>query len=327
MKFLKAFSIVLFFFAVIISCKHKKVSLSGNDPVEIGDFIDFFQPTSLPFSFTDIFLQQKDKDSLLISYKVFTQFVPDSMLNKVFGKNTKLKIYPMGSSKVAEGENYLFVKVVAFNKRAAFIVCFDKKNEFIAGMPLLLPDRYASTTQTVTIDKKYTIFKTLLRKNADGSLSEGKNVYILNAEAKNFMLILTDALDDKITEIINPIDTLTRKNKLSADYSGGKMNLVSIRDGRKNDRLTFFIHFEKNNGACNGELKGEAMLKGSNIAEYRENGESCVLRFLFSPTSVSLKEIEGCGAHRGLRCLFDGRYTRKKEILPKKNIIKPANKK
>ncbi len=63
---------------------------------------------------------------------------------------------------------------------------------------------------------------------------------------------MTDPLDDKITELINPIDTFSRKNKYAADYGTGKMNLVSIRDGRKNDQLTFFIHFEKNNGACTG---------------------------------------------------------------------------
>jgi len=107
---------------------------------------------------------------------------------------------------------------------------------------------------------------------------------------------------------------------LSADYTRGKMNLVSIRDGRKNDRITFFIHFETTDGSCNGELKGEAILRGPNIAEYRANGESCVLRFLFSSASVNLKEIEGCGAYRGLRCLFDGNFARKKVI--KKTAIK-----
>lgn len=58
-------------------------------------------------------------------------------------------------------------------------------------------------------------------------------MYVLNADARNFMLIMTEALEDKVTELINPIDTLPRKNKYSADYSSGKMNLVSVRDGRK----------------------------------------------------------------------------------------------
>jgi hypothetical protein len=121
-------------------------------------------------------------------------------------------------------------------------------------------------------------------------------------------------LEDKPAEIINPIDTLSRKNKLSADYTAGKMNLVSIRDGRRNDRLSFFIHFEKNDGECTGELKGDALLINANTAEYRQNGDPCALRFNFTSSSVSLKEVEACGSHRGLRCLFDGSFVRKKEV-------------
>jgi len=327
MNYFKNYLIILFGLAVIISCKHKKVSLSGDKLDTVGDFIEFYQPLSLPFSFADSSLQKKEKDSLLISYKVFTRFVPDSLLNKIFGKNTKLKIYSMGRVSVSGAEHYLFTKVIAADKKAAFICCFDNNQQFIAGMPVLRPGQYASTTQSVTMDRKSTIIKTLLRRNADGSLSEGKDVYILNADSKNFMLIMTEALDDKVTELINPIDTLPRRNKFSADYTNGKLNLVSVRDGRKNDRLTFFIHFEKNNSQCSGELKGEAMWKGSNTAEYRENGESCALRFLFTSSSVSLTEIEACGSHRGLRCLFDGNYARKKEILPKNSKKKSSVKK
>ena len=54
------------------------------------------------------------------------------------------------------------------------------------------------------------------------------------------MLIVTDALDDKVTELTNPIDTFSRKQKFTGDYGSGKLNLVSIRDGRKNDRLSFY---------------------------------------------------------------------------------------
>ena len=139
------------------------------------------------------------------------------------------------------------------------------------------------------------------------------------------MLIMTDALDDKPTELSNPIDTVSKKQKYAADYGTGKMNLVSIRDGRKKDRLSFFIHFEKNNGECTGELKGEALLKSPTVAEYREGGDPCILQFKFTSSSVTVKELEGCGSRRGLRCSFDGAYPRKKEIKPKPVKAKKAN--
>ena len=317
---MRLFSKLLFILTLAIalgSCKgKKKISLSGEEPVEVSDFIEFFQPLKLPVQFSDSSLVKKEKDSLLISYKIFTQFVPDSVLRKIYAKGVKPKIYALGKTVVPKAEQYLFVKTMSADKRAYFLLAFDEKEQFIAGMPLLRPDKQSSTLQSVTLDRKYTITQTIARKNRDGSTSEGKEVYVLNAAAKNFMLIMTEALEDKITELINPIDTLPRKHKWSADYANGKMNLVSVRDGRKNDRITFFVHFEKDNGACSGELKGEAMIKSANTAEYREEGDPCRLKFIFTSNAVTLKEEEGCGSRRGLKCSFDGSFARKKYVKP-----------
>lgn len=316
MAVINKLTLLLLAMVLITGCRHKKKpSLSGEDPVEVSDFIGFFQDVKFTFLYADTSLQKKEKDSLLISYKVFTQFVPDTVLSKVYGKGVKPKIYPVGKAKVPKGETYLFVKTVTADKRAVFILAFDKSEKYIAGVPVLRPDNLSATSQSVSIDKRYTITKTVQRKNQDGSLSEGKDVYILNADARMFTLIMTDALDEKVTELINPIDTLGRKHKLAADYGNGKMNLVSIRDGRKPDRLTFFIHFEKNNGECTGELKGEAKLKSPTTAEYRENGDPCILSFTFSSSAVTLKETN-CGSRRGLNCVFDGSFGRRKWIKP-----------
>ncbi|HEY6064345.1 MAG TPA: hypothetical protein VIV35_12090, partial [Chitinophagaceae bacterium] len=275
--------LLLIVFALMAGCRHKKKpSMSGEEPVQVSDFIEFFQPVKLSYQLADSILPKKEKDSLLISYKIFTQFVPDSVINKIFGKGIKPKIYALGRVEEPKAETYLFAKAVTSDKKALLILAFDKKHQFMAALTGLRPDASAATMQSVIMDRKYTITKTVLRKNANGSMSEGKDVYVLNAEAKNFMLIMTDALEDKPTELVNPIDTLPRKNKFAADYGSGKMNLVSIRDGRKNDRIHFFVHFEKNNGECTGELKGEALFRTANTAEYRVDGDPCILKFIFS---------------------------------------------
>lgn len=316
MAVIQKFLVLLLALALVAGCKQKKKpSLAGEEPVEVADFIDFFNPLSLPYQVADTSLTKKDKDSLLISYKIFTQFVPDSILGKIYGKGVKPKIYSLGKAEVPKGETYLFVKTVTADKKAVFLLSFDKKNNFIAGMPVLRPDKISNTSQSATLDKRFTITKTVQRRNADGSQSEGKDVYILNGDAGQFNLIMTDALDEKISELINPIDTLPRKHKLSADYGNGKLNLVSIRDGRKPDRLSFFIHFEKNNGECTGELKGEALLKTANTAEYRENGDPCILSFTFSSAAVTLTETN-CGSRRGLNCTFDGSFGKRKWVKP-----------
>lgn len=313
------YSLLLLCAAGVIACKSgKKPSLAGEEPVEISDFIAFFPPVKLPYEFADTLLLKKDPDSLLISYKVFTQFVPDSVLIPVFGKTIRPRIYPIGKASIKTGETYLLSKAVSGNKRAFFVLAFDKKENFLAAMPLLQAAQQAAVRQTVSLDRNLTLSKIVSRRNADGSTSEGKDVYVLNSEGKNFMLIMTDPLDDKLTELINPLDTFPRRQKLAADYGSSKMNLVSFRDGRKSNSLQFFIHFEKNDGKCTGELKGEARMLSASQAEYREAGEPCSLRFSFTSSSVTVKEIEGCGSRRGLRCSFDGVYPRKKEPKPVK---------
>ena len=304
---------------ILPGCKQKsKPSLSGEEPVEISDFIDFFPGKTLPYTFGDTTLNKKESDSLLISQKVFSQFVPDSLMSKTFGKGAKLKIFPMGKIKASDDLNYLFAKVIAGDKRSAFVFAFDKQDQLTDGIQLLRYGQYPNAQQTVGMDKSYSIIKTVTRRNADGTFSDGKDVFGLDKESGKFMLIMTDPLDDKITDITNPIEDFPKKNKYSADYGAGKLNLVAIRDGRKTDRVSFFIHFDKNDGACSGELKGEAIFTSASVAEYREGGDPCILRFTFLPSSVVVKEVEGCGAHRGLRCSFDGSFARKKELKPAK---------
>lgn len=328
MKFSRYFFLILSVLVLAGGCKKKKkVLLSGDDPVDVKDFMEFFQPLRLPFYYADSNLRKtkKENDSLQISYKVFTHLVPDTVLNKVFGKGAKPKIYAMGKAEGPAKENYLLVKTIAGDRRAVLLLGFDKKDSFMAALPVLRPDLDASTQQSITLDRRLSITKTMLRKNRDGTMSEGKDVYALNMDSKSFYLVMTDALEDKPAELINPIDTLPRKNKLSADYINGKMNLVSIRDGKRSNKLIFFIHFEKNNGECSGELKGDADIVGPNAAEYRKDGDPCRLRFTFTPSSVTLKEEEGCGSYRPLKCSFDGSFARKKEVKPKTtNVKKPA---
>ncbi|MDP9230442.1 MAG: hypothetical protein M3O67_07205, partial [Bacteroidota bacterium] len=74
------------------------------------------------------------------------------------------------------------------------------------------------------------------------------------------------------------------------------------------------------------ELKGEAQFASANTAVYHQGGDPCVLKFTFTSTAVSIKEVEGCGARRGLNCSFNGSFPRKKEHKPigskKKNAAK-----
>lgn len=296
-------------------CKQKKkISLAGEDSIVINEFIEFFPKLDLPFQFADTNFQatHKENDSLLISQKIFKEFVPDSVLKKSYTKNQKIKIYVIGKVAIPKAETYLFIKILTSDKNAVFILVFDNEEKFMTAMPVLKPDSKTVTEQSVYMDSKYSITKTTKIKNADGTLSEGKDVYIFNSDTKRFALIMTDALDDKLTELINPIDTLPRNSKYAGDYSNGKMNIVSIRDGKRDEKISFFIHVEKSNGACIGDIKGEATMTSPTTAVYQEAGEPCKLNFMFSKSAVTLKEIEGCGSRRSVNCIFDGIFAKKK---------------
>jgi hypothetical protein len=319
----KVWLFVLACLFVLFACKHrKKFSLSGEEPVDIQDFIESFEPLHLPYQIADTSVAKKKTDTLLISYYVFAHLVPDSIINKVFGKGAKPKIYPLGRISSDQG-NYLFVKMLSPDRKAAMLLCFDKKNNFVTGMPVLQPDANPATQQFFVMDKRYTLSKNIIRKNADGTISDGKNVYVLNEPAKSFLLIMTDALDEQTIELINPIDSVSKRNKFSGDYVKDKVNLVSIRDNKKPGRLTFFVHFEKKSN-CTGELKGVANFTSGNTAIYHSSGDPCVLQFSFTSSSVTMTEMEGCGSHRGLDCIFEGTYPKKRE--PKKKESKSPKK-
>jgi len=294
----------------------KKPSLSGTDEVVISDFIESFELIEPPLEIADTTLNKKEKDSLLIANKIFVQFVPDSVLTKVFGKNAKPKIY-VGKRIEIEKEKYLFAKAITAEKKASIVLCFGKDDKFKAYLPLLVPDANPATSQVSGLDRRLSFYKTVVLKKPDGSVAEGKEAYSYDREIGQFILIMTDPLDDRVQEVINPIDTLPKKNRFSADYVKDKMNIVSIRDDRKAGKLNFFIHFDKNNGECSGELKGIATMTSANTAVYSQPGDACSLQFNFSQSSVSLKELEACGAHRGVKCSFDGSFPRKKEVKPK----------
>src|SRR5262245_45041380 len=97
---------------VLASCKDKKASLQDEATLEVGDFIEFFPTMKTPYRVADSNLSKKVSDSLLIPIAVFSKFIPDSVLQKDFGKSAKLKIYPLGKvkEKGKDKETYLFLK-------------------------------------------------------------------------------------------------------------------------------------------------------------------------------------------------------------------------
>jgi hypothetical protein len=310
---------------MLVSCKEKKVSLATNDEkVQIGDFLEFFPGMKLPYQVTDTILKRKEPEASLINGRLFARFVPDSIITRLFGKEVHPHLYAIGKISVPDAENYIFVKATAKDRRALYVLVFNKKDQFAAARPVIYWDNATGVNGQVTMDNKYTLTLQHQRKAADGQIYYHRDAYIFNGDA-GLMLILTESNESKpkIVPVFNPIDTLARKHKFSGDYAQDKRNIVTIRDSHEASRFEFFIHFEKDDGACKGELKGEAKFIGPGVARYRAYSDPCAIEFTFIPEGVSVKELGGCGVHRDIKCFFEGYFEKRKS--PKKTESKPAH--
>lgn len=311
---------------LLTSCGGKKsTSTNPDEIVDVSDFMRIFHPVTLPYQFSDSVLKHHAKDSL-ITNKTFLRFIPDSVLTARFGKTVKPRIYAVGTVPVKKGETYLFVKAISPAKRTLYVLCFNKENKFTAAIPIINVDGEQSFKWISGMDAKYTISTTRQHKSADGQLLFSRWVYVYN-DAGVFTLILTESNETKpksVQVILNPIDTLSRKHKFTGDYIQDKRNFISFRDGKNPSYVLFFVHFEKENGECKGELKGQAKFISSETAQYRANGDPCAIEFFFKENTVRLKEIEGCGNHRDIKCFFDGSYIKHKEV--KSKPVKKKNK-
>jgi hypothetical protein len=243
--------------------------------------------------------------------------MPDSLLTRYFGA-TKPRLYAVGKIKVPKAETYVFVKCVGSGRRMLYVLCFDRKDQYSAARPVLYSENSSGAWGTAAMDAKYTLSVTHFRKGSDGEVYHTTDDYVYN-DAGGFSLIVTESNEGKnrVLPVYNPIDTLSRKHKFSGDYTQDKRNIVSIRDSREAGRFYFFVHFEKDNGECKGELKGEAKFVSPGVARYRAYSDPCAVEFMFDSGGVSMKELGGCGVHRDIKCYFEGYFQRRRAAHPK----------
>lgn len=291
----------------------KKKNMSGEDEVTVQDFIEFYPELSLPFRYADTSFPKKEDDSLLISQSVFYRFTPDSALSGDFAGSEAAKFYPIGRFQNGTEETYLLTRGVLKDNKIMLITAYDKEQKFIAGIPIIKVGKNSASGVSVGIDPKFNIGKNVVKTLPGGITVEGHDVYVLNNAAGKFMLVMTDSLGEASGPLINPIDTLPRTNKYAGDYGDGKRNLISFRDDKREGRMQMFVNLENDRKGCEGEIKGEVNFTSATQAEYRQDGDPCILLFTFSDKNVKVQEVEGCGSRLGtLECSFNGTYPKRK---------------
>jgi hypothetical protein len=301
-----------FFLITLFACGEKKLDLSGATPLNPKDFLSIFPVITSNFIAADSNFT-KLSDTTKIALRAINQFIPDSVTIKYISKEKSATFYPIGKI-IKEKESYLLMNIVLKHKIEMIVLVIDSKtNKYLASKFLLDNSTQDDYVHSLSINKEPTFLLSQEKPGKDNLVQFSRSGWVYTSGV-GFMVVINDSNESPSkTNIINPIDTLPRKNKFSADYAQDKRNFISLRDGKNSSTYTFFLHFEKNEGSCIGELKGDLKMKDATHGVYTYSGDPCLINFVFEENEISFKETGSCGNHRGIKCFIDDQFTRKKE--------------
>lgn len=301
-------SILILFLAagLLAGCKSKKTISEDDRELTFADFSGKF-PTAEALRWNADSLKQKQADSLALKPRYLKQFLPDTLGKGIFGAGEKPKFWPIGKVSLSEDLQLYLVEGSAKSGEAAWMCFYDKNGAFLQRH---LVARYipgGSKKTGFSVDKKGNI--RIITET--GTAVAREDVFAANPDG-SMALILTNSNEPSVTGLFNPIDTLPRKHKYSANYTAGEGNIVSIRDGETNKEFLFFIHFTRDKGACVGELDGTGRFTTATTGQFRDKQSGCIVDFKFSNSQITISET-ACGAYRGIKCAFEGTFTKKRK--------------
>ncbi len=314
--------LILFSIVFAVSCKHKHTDLSSDAPIKPNEFVAAFEVLENGFVASDSNIA-KIADTVNINTKLLSRFIPDTLVNRLMGIDKKTTFHPVGRV-VKLNEVYLVLLSIKNRKPTVTAIVLDKKNNFLASKDLFkAQDNSEGYHYTISINREPTFFISREKMVNEKDVKYTKLGWAYSS--KNFIVVMKESNErsDKLTPIINPIDTFARENIYSGNYVEDDRNYISIRDGRTTQDYLFFLHIDKNDGNCVGELKGEMNLKDSTHATYSFSGDPCVIDFTFDRNIITIKEKGSCGNRRGMNCFFDDAYTKKKEAKKKSKPTAP----
>ena len=303
----------------LIGCAETKTDLSGNTPLKINDFNAAFKNIELPIRINDTNLVAFT-DTIKIGRKALAQFLPDSVVDAIAPKFIKnSSIFTVGKIE-KETEYYLLLNNKDTKKQTVSVIAFSKKNVFLGYQILTQFDLTQKGSQfygkTLLINKEPTFLIEENKLDPEQGLTHEKKGWAYTEQG--FRLIYLDAnIKPEQKAILNPIDTLPTVNTYSGDYARDKKNFISLRDFGNANKYQFFLHFEKKDGTCVGELKG-LLNFNKNQATYSEKGDPCTIQFTITGNVIKIKEDGNCGNHRNMTCYFNDSYDKKRKAKSKK---------
>lgn len=303
----------------LMACSEKVPDLTGNTPITINDFNKVFKVANLPVTISDSNLR-RFTDTLIIGRKALAQFVPDSIVENIIGiKDKKAFLHPIVRIEKEE-EYYLLLNVSHPKKQEIAVVVFSKKNKYLDYKVITeFNEENVSSKmygKNLNINREPSFLVEENKLAADNSLTYEKKGWAYTDST--FRLIYFDSnKKPESKKILNPLDTMSMNNTFSGDYARDAKNFISIRDYSIQNKYQFFLHFEKQDGTCTGELKG-LLTFTKNQATYSEKGDPCIIHFSIKGNVINIKEDGNCGNHRNMTCYFNDSYDKKRKVKKKK---------
>ncbi|SKA39790.1 hypothetical protein SAMN04488128_10559 [Chitinophaga eiseniae] len=315
---MKRYLLLLLTIGALAACKsNKKPGKGANEPMTFEDFQELFTPGTLPYKLNADSLQLKMADSLAVGAADVSRFLTDTLTQGDYSKTEKVKLFPLTRIQ-GNVTNYMVIKAVGRTQTTGYLCILDKKGKYLNRLRIANTGSADGAVVFTSIDSK-NVIKISSEKKLSGSNTALREDFYAVGKDGTAQLIMTNSNGPTTPgQIFNPIDTLPRKHKFSGDYTAGDMNLISIRDGEDAKTFQFFITFSKNNGSCKGELSGRGHYIAGNRGEYKDKESSCGIAFQFSAGRVTIREVGGCGAYRGIKCFFEGNFVKKAEKGPRK---------
>ena len=304
---------------LILACADKKPDLTGNTPLTINDFNKVFKAVSLPVSISDSNIN-RFTDTLIIGRKALAQFVPDSVVEDIIGiKDNKALLHPIIRIEKEE-EYYLLLNVSHPKKQEIAVVVFSKKNIFLDYKVITEFNEENQSSKmygkNLNINREPSFLVEENKLAEDNTLTYEKKGWAYTDSS--FRLIYFDSNKKPETKkILNPLDTMSMNYTFSGDYARDKKNFISLRDFGNANKYQFFLHFEKKDGTCVGELKG-LLNFNKNQATFSEKGDPCTIQFTITGNVIKIKEDGNCGNHRNMTCYFNDSYDKKRKPKIKK---------
>jgi hypothetical protein len=303
---------------MVCACNHPGTTSQKGGRLTYSAFLQHFPVIGLPFQYTEDSLARSFPDSLQLDARKMAPYIPDSLWHPDGKHGRTGKVFPIGQLRDG-GLHLVLVKINGASSTSVNLLVYGKADTLLSVKQVASVHRKTpGHVFTFDLDDNYLVHIKERKALGNGHVITREQVYGTNSNG-SLPLILTNTNEPaSANSYYNPIDTLPAKDRFSGDYTVGKFDIVSVRDGDKKGTFRFFIHLNKGNGDCTGELDGMGKFTGKSTGEFHEDDGPCAIRFTFSSNRVTIEETGGCGAYRGVSCYFNGTYHKKKSDSKKK---------